>query len=227
MYIKEIIPDNKTYRKLPTRLFLVRVPIISTYSDEEMLMYGLPTDTINDAPDPKCYENMTTAMMNIDRIISIYEDGFRINIVKQDESVILFKAMEQFLLDWNTTKQYSPNMKTNTTKDDRLESIDKFLTEMFDYNRPTILKDVAGQQMGFSMDMGLMSHQHTKPTIVNQGGINMGITAGYDTPQVPISDNGNTYIQPNMPSIDVHNVQRKNIIKLGGNITAGYHDIIK
>jgi hypothetical protein len=229
----ENIPNKETYRKLPTRLFLIRVPIIATYSDDEMMLYGLPTDTINDKPDPKCYENMTTSMMNIDRMISIYENGFRISIIKQEESAIIYKALEQFLIDWNTTIQYSPNMATNTKKDDRLESIDKFLTEMFDSNRPTILKDIAGSQMGYSMDMGLMSSYggmaNNKPNVVNQGGRNMGITAGYDQPQEQptMGNNNNTYIQPYMPNIDVNKVVRKNIIKLGGNITAGYNDIIK
>lgn len=225
LYHEPIIPDEKTYRKLPTRLFLIKVPIISTYSAEEEMLYGLPTDTINDAPDPKCYENLTIVMMNIDKIIKIYENGFRIAIVKQEESVIIYNAMEQYLRDWNMTKQYSPNMRTDIIKDDRLESIDKFLTEMFGHNRGAILKDVAGSQMGYSMDMGLMSHR-AKPKVMNQGGSNMGITAGYDSPVMPI-DNSNTYIQPHMPVINVHEVQRKNIIKLGGNITTGYNDIIK
>lgn len=223
MYYEEKIPDPKTYRKLPTRLFSVRVPIIATYSDEEMMLYGLPTDTIDDKPDPKCYEHMTTAMMNIDKIIAVYENGFKINIIKQEESAIIYKAMEQFVLDWESTIQHSPNMRVNNTRDDRLESIDKFLSEIFDHNRNTIVKDVVGSQNGYSMNMGLMSYNQPKPAVV-QGGAATGITAGYESNQ-PL-DNSSTYIQPHMPVINPNDVQRKNIIKLGNNITAGYEDII-
>ena len=226
MYHEENIPRLETYRKLPTRLFSVRVPIIATYSDEEIMMYGLPTDTIDDKPDPKCYEHMTTSMVNLDRIIGMYENGFKINIIKQEESAFIYKALEQFLVDWNTTIQNSPNMRVNTTKDDRLETIDKFLTEIFDHNRPTIVKDSIGSQMGYSMNMGLLSHQggsqRTNPVI--QNGVSVGVTAGYESQQ-PI-DQGTTYIQPHMPVINPNDIQRKNIIKLGGNITAGYNDII-
>lgn len=207
---------------LPDTLYSVRVPMLATYTEEELEIFGIPLD-VNDKnkADINTYKNTTVCMMNINRIIDTYLNGYPIGLTNPDEAMILFKTLEAYLNIHVNKIQRSINAPVK--QDSRLMEIDKFVTEIFDYNRNAIVKDMVGVGSGFNLNIGLMN---TPGTITNNG-FNIpsnddnssyrgsGITSGYREQQ-PI------YVQPNQINIDIDEVKRKSVIKMGSGITSGY-----
>lgn len=121
-----------TIPQLPNKLFLVRVPILATYSPEEIEVLGLPT-TYNSFGnyDNQAYRNFTTCMLPLTKIIDIYISNFPIYIVNKEDTAIMHKMLLDYLQDL-----YYNNVDYNIkyTVDDRVDDIEKFAREMFNIN---------------------------------------------------------------------------------------------
>jgi len=206
--------------KLPNRLFKVRVPIIATYTEEEMKVYGLPVDITEGKPNKETFKEMTVAMFNLDKIIDMYINGYPIYIVNPNDSKEIFKILEEYIAIQNNKVSHSLN--TPTYEEKRLHEIDKFVSEMFGYNKNTIVQDIIKPTNGYAIDFGLM---HTPGTITNNPfGVHDLVAVekeqedGYRkvTEYVPRSQqNQHGYQQPNLPNIDMSTIERQSAVKPG------------
>lgn len=197
---------------LPKKLYKVRVPLIATYSEEEMELFGIPMDEI-DGIAKDTSEAMTTVMINLDTMIDIYSAGFPIKLVNNNEIDILFKSLEQYLSGSSHEEKHSLNRLE--VIDDRLDEIDKFAQEMFGYNKATIVKKSINARNSFGLNVGLMNDgfTNTAPQPVRRGRA-VGMMASYkDDPVVePITGTSENRVYGNIfanaPEIDISKVTR-------------------
>ena len=72
---------------LPGNLFIVRLPIIATYTEQEMEIMGLPMDNdlLKNKKTPNL-ENMTNAMVTVKRMITLYSEGYPIYLINSEDS---------------------------------------------------------------------------------------------------------------------------------------------
>jgi len=205
--------------KLPDKLYFVRVPVLATYTPAELEVLGLPTNhsLVDDSVDKEAYIELTTARINIDRMIDIYSNGFPIYILKEDDVKEIYNTLEEYLRDQKYMKQYSPNQPM--IKDDRLEEIDKFLSEMFDYNKVGITKGMISTS-GFDLGVNSMLPGTTRTPITtideNRKSTGSSITAGYreDAPT----------ITANQPIIDYEKIKRRRQFRNKPKLNSGMLD---
>lgn len=223
---------------LPDNVFKVRVPIIATYTEQEIELYGVPLDvnSKNGKSDKESYQNMTVVMINLDRIINIYIQGYPIYLVDQSKRDIMFKILEEYIYVNNNDVRTSLNQ--NIVKDERLYEIDKFVNEMFGNNKESIVKGMVTQGNGYAINMGLIPtpgsivQQPVHLTEADNNGKPFNITDAYsrnrEQPQ-PMQGgvyNPNTYnpMINNEINIDMSKVTRQSTVKpdVGNNINASY-----
>lgn len=224
---------------LPDNLFKVRVPIIATYTEQEINAYGLPLDVDNNkngTANKNSYNNMTTVMLKLDKIIDIYIKGYPIYLVDNEQSKLMFKILEEYIYVNNNDVRTSLNQEV--VKDDRLYEIDKFVGEMFGYNKETIVRGIVTQNNGYTINMGLMStpgtpvHQPMHLTDNDNNGKPFNLTDAYNQPSMNNQPNTNNQQvqQPYNPmvnnniNIDINKVKRRSAVKptTGSGINAAY-----
>lgn len=153
------------YEPLPKKLFLVRVPIVATYTDAEIEFLGLPI-TINHQQDYganygdcnyQAYKELTTVMLPLTKIIDIYCNGHKIAVVKKSDIPIIYGILEKYLLGVTAVKQFSLNHAM--IEEDRMDDIERFAQEMFGINKAVIAKSVFDQmnQNPFNLNSGFMT----------------------------------------------------------------------
>lgn len=210
---------QQQFQELSKKLYRVNVPIIATYSEEELEVYGVGMDVRDGSVVKDSYEEMTRVMINIDRMIDIYLQGYPISIANQEESAEIYKELERYLNGVNTTQDFSPNRMR--VKDERIEEVDKFAAEIFGFNRNTIVKSSVSTAGGFDLGAQLMSSHrpiHRNPTY-NQPVKKMGLLAAYDNeiedvPEPVVDPNRKeTYINNQMPDIDVSKIKRRSLYR--------------
>lgn len=153
------------YEPLPDKLFLVRVPIVATYTDEEIDLLGLPV-SINHYQNYgsnygmcnyQAYKELTTVMLPLTKIIDIYCNGHQIAVVNRSDIPIIYEILEKYLLGVTAVKQFSLNHAM--IQEDRMEDIERFAQEMFGINKATIAKSVYDQMSHnpFNLNAGFMT----------------------------------------------------------------------
>lgn len=146
--------NNIRRKPLPGKLFLVRVPIIATYSDTEIDLLGLPVDTNTfGGYNPKTYNNFTTCMLPLDRLVDIYMQNYPIYVVNQSDTVEIYNILEEYLTGESEPETFSRNLEARV--EDRLVDIEKFASEMFGYNRGTIARDMYQRDLQNNIINGL------------------------------------------------------------------------
>lgn len=147
------------YEPLPGQLFLVRVPIVATYTDEEISLLGLPINvdhgfdygSTGGRYDYNAYKELTTVMLPLTKIVDIYCSGHKIAVVNQSDIPIIYEILEKYLMGVTTVKNYSLNHAM--IQEDRLDDIERFAQEMFGLNKGVIAKSVYEQMSKNSFDL--------------------------------------------------------------------------
>lgn len=161
------------YKPLPSKLYMVRVPIVCTYSAAELDILGAPL-TVNtvtgDIVNKKAYHDLTTCMLPLTKIIDIYAGGYPIYIVNRTDNVEIFNTLEEYLAGViNAKSGYMLN--TPTVIEERLEDIEKFAQEMFGLNKGDIVRgtiNLSNQGMG-GLGLDIMKPQPMSTYNVNDG----------------------------------------------------------
>ena len=143
--------ERRGYQPLPGKLFMVRVPIVATYSDEELELLGIPLSTVIEGSgeyesrryDKNCYKELTTVMLPLTKIIDIYCAGMRIQLVNHKDTLVIYRLLENYIAGIESTP-HMLNME-NTVPDERLENIKKFAQEMFAINSGRIADGIADE----------------------------------------------------------------------------------
>lgn len=172
---------------LPKKLYDVRIPILATYTDDELENSTIGLDTINGKVKDDSVMELTTVMINIDRMIDIYSRGFPIYIVKKDDVTDIYKTLTEYVSSTSPDHRYVLNRPK--VVEERMGEIDKFLEEMFGHNKHTIVKKTINADNGYNIAQGLMQYRPIE---------------GYALP----SDTQTSMIQNNVPDVDINKVKR-------------------
>lgn len=146
------------YKPLPTTLFSVRVPIIATYSDSEVDLYGLPMSVDNMGNrDEEAYKDFTTVMLPLTKLIDIYSRGYPIRLVDQNDINTIYKILEEYLQSTVDTFNNSPNKIIY--EEERGDDIERFAAEIFGLNKPRIVQEAIKETSynPFGLNLGLMN----------------------------------------------------------------------
>lgn len=149
------------YKELPNRLFLVRVPIICTYEEVEAEILGMPTtyDFTNDRIlDKKAYNSLTTCMLPLTKLIDIYNNGYEVYIVNQEDVSTIYTILDEYLTSTIAVKNNFV-LNAELVEEDRIDGIEKFAKEMFGLNKGPILRSMVNIEHvnGFDLNMNLMT----------------------------------------------------------------------
>lgn len=217
------------YKPLPDKLFLVRVPIICTYSQAELDLVGVPMtlDTNSgEFRDRKAYNNLTTCMLKLTKIIDIYCQGYPIYVVKHEDTLEIFNLLEDYLAGVVST-QSTYVLNTPTVIEERLPDIEKFAQEMFGLNKGDIVRgsiNLSNQGMG-GLGLDIMKPQPMATYKIEEDNQPIKITrptkhTSYPLPKeeivqqptqlrksIPTSNIG--YVNHTLPEFNLDEVKRK------------------
>jgi len=210
---------NPNYRgDLPTKLYRVTIPIMATYSDAEIEIYGLPTDVNDGSIMQDSFTEKTNAMININRMVDLYVMGYPISIYNPDDAKEIFDHLDGYLNTHVNKIQKSINKPLK--EDERLVEIDKFLSEMFDYNRVKIVEDKIKPYAPFDTGIGFMqstANRRNEDIDLSRYKISGGKSmSGYT------GRNNNPNLNPNLPTINPHEVVREKVVNKSKILTAAY-----
>jgi hypothetical protein len=207
---------------IPKKKFMISVPTIHTYSQEEIDIYGIDIDVVDGNPATSSYNEFTNVMWDLDQMIDAYTKGCPIKVLSKDDVSKIYEILETYLRGQVDQLQTSINVINIT--DDRVSEIEKFAQEMFNLNRVTISKDILknsnnGFNLGFNMmnlssnhpqgstntdELNIVTHSHMQNAMSN-----MNQKPVDDTPTHPSV----TYINDNRPEIDITKIKRRPVYK--------------
>jgi hypothetical protein len=193
---------------LPDTLYRVRVPTIATYTENEIEILGIPFSVV----DGKRCKNDTMEMVNVylplDRIIDIFLNGFPILLIDTNEVGEIYEVLENYLS--NSLNAKTTSLNRATVKEDRYDEIEKFLEEIFGYNKYAIVKSAITQNDGFNIGLNLFQSTQQQSSKIKTS--KNSLLAGYaDSVETLVNnDRPRTFIDNsnNLPSIDIENVRR-------------------
>lgn len=159
---------GRRYQGLEDRMFMVRVPMICTYSDVEIEHLGVPIDHgYNEVgqfvENTRAYNNLTTCMLPLSRLIEIHSSGYPIHLVNREDNSVIYNILEEYLGKLITIKD-SALLNMGKVEEGLLESIEKFVDEMFGLNKGDIVRNMINTADTGSYNIGL---DIMKPTPLN------------------------------------------------------------
>lgn len=218
---------------LPDKLFMVKVPMVSTYDEEEIDLMGFPLDeNLEDLSTSHIATEMVRVMLPLHKIIDIKSNGYPIYLCDGNESEEIYRILDEYLTVH--TKHLYNSLNVSPVDEIELKKIDEFLTEMFDYNRRRIVGGIIKNTSngGFGINLNLMTidnRQSSDASIYNkvmskydnEENGSFGVLSGYQNTGVinqqqiePSKDNYKySYIQPNQLEIDIDSVKKQQMIK--------------
>ena len=123
------------------KLFLARVPILSTFSEEEIEITGIPMhQNMEDEKKTESMLNTTTVMITINDMVEKYKNGFKISIVNYEDMSFIYAVIQDHLLAWRNRRITSLN-STSTNVDNDLIDLDSFANEIFGIHKVKIVND--------------------------------------------------------------------------------------
>ena len=133
----------------------------------------------------------------------------------------MYNSLERYVKDWSVDLRYSPNMKVDDVDNDYLMLVDKFLSEMFGFNKDVIVKDMVKQNSAYQMNVGVMnpigmSNANIQPIATRGKAVGMMAAYGHsDNTEGTVEESPITsmYRNPSQPMIDLDKVERATTIK--------------
>lgn len=166
--------EIRSYHPLPRKLFKVRVPVIATYSDEELELLGIPMSVVTEGSgedinvryDKNSFRELVTVSLPLTKIIDIYCNGMRIQVVDHKDTFEIYRLLENYIAGIESTP-HMLNME-NRVLDKRLENIKQFAQDIYGMNKGRIHKGVSADMENnpFRSTMGFMP-KIIKPKVVH------------------------------------------------------------
>ena len=122
-YIHPIHKEKKLLSDLYNKLYMVAVPKITLYTDEEIRVLGIPTTIKNGRPDIKSNLDMTKVMIPLKQIMEIYHNGFTIRVINRDDIYKIANDIDEIL----ELLKYSINTYNSDVKDKLKQFLDGIL----------------------------------------------------------------------------------------------------
>ena len=152
---------------LNDKLYKVRVPMIATYSQEELEAFGLPIGMTEKKIYP-VYNELVTIMLTIESMIDIYRKGYKLYLTSQDDINEVYTKIDNYLTGESevyTGRRF--NKRVNEEDEDIRLEIDKFANEIFTYNKPTIVLASIRPDKGIGGRLNLMHTNNVATTPVS------------------------------------------------------------
>ena len=145
------------------KLFLARVPILSTFSEEEIEITGIPMhQNMEDDKKTESMLNTTTVMITINDMVEKYKNGFKISIVNYEDMSFIYDVIQDHLLAWRNRRITSLN-STSTNVDNDLIDLDSFANEIFGIHKVKIVNDNMIVKPAFTNSLADMLMSPTTP----------------------------------------------------------------
>ena len=162
-------PGTTTTIELPKTLFTVVVPILATYSEEELRVYGMTTGASGYGINYDPLKQNSKVKINLVRIIDIYSRGYTISAINQAEMTKIYQVVKDYIEKIN----YMTNTAVNKQYVDRewYNEVIKFLNEIEGNNGLTLSKRtpaISGFDLGRPTIGGEHFNHTQEPSLVNQ-----------------------------------------------------------
>lgn len=198
-----VITNNVRSIPLPKDLFLVRVPMIATYTETELSLLGMPVNVINGRVDNTTYNTMSVVMLPLDKIINIYISGYPIRILNESDLETIYTLLDEYVR--GVAKFGEARLNADTVVEERLFEIERFASEIFDTNKAAILKQSIQFANGYDIDFGTMNvtsepREYSTYGTPNYTHIDSGHMSGYSTMLDSIPFGNNQMNNSNQPS---------------------------
>jgi len=131
------------------KLYDAYVPIISTYSEDELDIVGVPLNIIDDERHNSFNEKVLVKITIVD-MIEKFNKGFAVSVAKQSDVEQIYDVIQKHLIAWRDYGVKSLN-QASLPRDD-LILMDKFANEIFNINKRTIIQKDISKPKSFSND---------------------------------------------------------------------------
>ena len=120
------------FTTLPNTIYTVKVPLLATLDEYDMLSGELPYKEGTDGNRIQQHHDMTIVGMSIDRMLEVYSNGFPIRIMNKSDLFEIYNTLKRYYLDADKDNLLSINQRAHD--DERIPDIKKFLQEILSNN---------------------------------------------------------------------------------------------
>lgn len=196
--------SNKIISSVKQTMFKVSVPIMATYSEEEIDVYGIPLthNLETDKTNITDVMNMTTVYLTINRLIDIYSNGYPIRLIELDKLPLFYNTLADYA--YLIKNNVSTGINHKRLLDDRLDMINSFANEVYNNNKKYIDVSSIKEFEGFGIKgLNLMgySNVNTLNSTPSVGGLSSG--------------GGINYISTNIPEVNMDELKSKRYRRYG------------
>lgn len=154
--------DSKNLNFKLKTLFHVRVPRRATYSHEELEIVGL-VQKFDNKGNPITKKNtsdteddLCTCMLPLSKLIDLYCSGTYIALLDSKDSIKVYDILDDYITYFKSAGTYSIHT-VDTTDNYLLEQIEKFLTEVYQYNTKVIDRSNVSQINSFTLGFNVLA----------------------------------------------------------------------
>lgn len=151
-----MIPKQTPADIIFKKLYRVRVPTLATYTESELEVLGIPVDIDADGKEHDGSMEMRVVEMSIARLLEIYENGFPIRVINNNDVHEIYHVIQEHIGAFNNFVRRSPNQARIVPYED-LERLDNFANEIFGNNKRRLVNaEMVKPDNGFDTGLGDM-----------------------------------------------------------------------
>lgn len=121
------------------KLYPAKVPIISTYNEVELDLYGIPYGSVNGKLEDMS-KDLVSVEITVNRMVEMFENGFQILLPNADDITEIYMAIQNHIHHCQNVIRRSPNKNTQVPEEDLIR-LDAFAKAIFDVNKQKIVRD--------------------------------------------------------------------------------------
>lgn len=110
------------------RVFLCRIPRISTYTSEYIQRYGMHSSG-HGTIDQGLVTQRTSAYITINRMVELFHEGYGIGIVRQEDVKVIYEICQNYTFDW--AEQITKTVYTHNAPFGELIDLDEFTEALY------------------------------------------------------------------------------------------------
>lgn len=138
------------FTNLPNTIYTVKVPLLATLDEYDMLSGELPYKEGSDGTRIKQHNDMCIIGINIDKMLEIYSNGFPIRVLNKEDLFDIYNNLKHYVLDTDRDNLISINQRAHD--DERIPDIKRFLEEIFENNKHLVTEEERRNSLGSIMD---------------------------------------------------------------------------
>lgn len=127
------------FTNLPNTIYTVKVPLLATLDEYDMLSGELPYKEGTDGTKISQHNDMCIVGITIDKMLNIYSNGFPIRVLNKEDLFDIYNNLKRYLLDADKDDLISINKRAH--EDERMPDIKRFIQEIFDNNKHLLTEE--------------------------------------------------------------------------------------